>query len=479
MNHWPAALGNRLWQLVSWPEYRRFRGNLNRLKTNQLNCLSRALSAVEGTHFASRYELASDWEYSRFRDEIPLHDYEDLKPYYSAKGGILGESVKVWEPTGGSTGGCKWIPWTGSLQAEFSRAVSAWVFDLYSLFPSLRNGRSYWQLTPTAESTTPDWLKNSRTGFESDGEYLGSLGRMLERAVLLQVQKDAHRFWERTIETLVGAPDLRFLSCWSPTFLLLLKDWGRQILGCWTPEQWWPELRVISCWTHGPSKSHHRLVQDAFPSVSLQGKGLLSTEAVTTIPFLGTYPLAFRSHFFEFEDEDGVVWPSWSLTKDSEYHVLQTTSGGLIRYRSGDLVRVTGYLGEVPCLEFLCRSGVLDRCGEKLSCQFLEKLLNSFEVETALGFWGSSYVLFLADRERAAEIRLKVESELQTVFTYRDCQVLGQLGPLRCYVLESTAEWSKLRGHYGKQKLSRLLPDGCWTERMKGKMLDFVGRSDG
>ena len=184
MNLW-AALGNRLWQLVSWPEYRRFGAGLGDLHGEQLSCLARVLGRAESSVYGLRHGLKRGWSYSKFADEVPIITYDEILPYLKLTHGLITETVRVWEPTGGSTGGCKWIPWTGGLQQEFRSAVSAWIFDLYRQFPEVRNGRSYWQLTPTADVQPPDWLSGATTGFESDGDYLGAAGRLLERAVLV------------------------------------------------------------------------------------------------------------------------------------------------------------------------------------------------------------------------------------------------------------------------------------------------------
>ena len=468
-----AALVNRLWQLASWPEYRRFEAGLGDLHGEQLSCLARVLGRAESSAYGLRHGLKRGWSYSRFADEVPLITYDDILPYLKLTNGLLSEPVRVWEPTGGSTGGCKWIPWTGGLQQEFRSAVSAWIFDLYRQFPEVRNGRSYWQLTPTADVCPPEWLSGATAGFESDGDYLGALGRVLERAVLVSVDKSPQRFWERTVERLVNTTDLRLISCWSPTFLKLLKSKCEEILGCWTPEEWWPSLGVVSCWTDGPSLPYRAVLAEIFPTVTVQGKGLLSTEAVTTIPFRGHYPLAYRSHFFEFQDDYGGLVPAWGVEKGKTYEVIHSTSGGLLRYRSGDRVRVTGFLGTVPCFEFSNRSGVVDRFGEKLSLDFLQKVIGSCGVEAALGFEDGGYVLFLnpMSESRARELWGRVNEALESIYTYRDCLALEQLGRLRCFVLRSEDCWEFAREDYGRRKLNAVLPVGKWSEVFGGSFL--------
>jgi hypothetical protein len=97
-------------------------------------------------------------------------------------------------------------------------------------------------------------------------------------------------------------------------------------------------------------------------------KGLLATEAFVTIRFAGQRPLALRSHFFEFADESGHIRLAHELRAGETYEVIVTTSGGLWRYRLGDLARATGFVEATPSLQFLGRTGnVSDLCGEKLA----------------------------------------------------------------------------------------------------------------
>jgi len=466
-----AWLGNTLWQLASWPEWRRFQTDRNRLKETQEKLLEEALRRLSQTDYGRRFGVRPKWRYEEFAARVPTASYEELQPFFTYSEGLLTESVRVWEPTGGSTGGSKWIPWTATLQTEFRRAVSAWMGQMFFDMPSLKAGRGYWQLTPKTEMEPPDWLSCSRVGFESDGDYLGRLGRLLESWVIVRPEPTENDFWEATVRALRRAPDLTLMSCWSPSFLLVLKD----RMGSWEPRAWWPNLQAISCWTQGPSGPFLPILKELFPGVEIVGKGLLSTEAVTTIPFQGRYPLAYRSHFFEFEAEDSTIWPAWSLAQGKRYQVVQTTGGGLTRYRSGDWVRVEGFFGQVPCLEFLGRARVSDHFGEKLSEVFVQGILACEQRFAMLGFEDEGYVLFLEPNPDILECKERVDRALMKSFTYRDCVELGQLRSLRLFVLkgEGRGQLHQIRDQqHGRLKPGPFLPDGVWSERLKGEFKD-------
>lgn len=472
-----AVLGNRLWQRLNAPEHRLFLRDSGRLEEVQRGILSSTLNGYANTAWGRRYEVSGDWCYKRFQAEVPLQSYSSLQPFLALKAGIIPERVVCWEPTGGSTGGSKWIPWTKGLQRQFHCAVAPWIAEMYLEFPSLRNGRSFWQLTPHTGLKVPSWLKDERGGFAGDGDYLGRLGRLLEKAVLVSLSRADERFWERAVEQLERARDLTYISCWSPSYLLVLKSRFEAIRGYWDPATTWPSLRVLSCWTQGPSAPLIPAVQEAFPRVEIVGKGLLSTEAVTTIPFLGLYPLAYRSHFFEFVADDGAVFPAWELAEGREYEVVQTTAGGLVRYQSGDRVRVTGFYRSLPCLHFAGRAGVEDRFGEKLSHHYLQALLSKREGFSGIGYENGGYVLFLESKESEWELLEYLEGferALSEVYTYRDCRNLGQLRPLRAFLIEGDA-WSRWREVVAdgspSAKFAFVLPKGEWSERFRGRFL--------
>ncbi len=99
--------------------------------------------------------------------------------------------------------------------------------------------------------------------------------------------------------------DLRLISIWHPSFLTLLLDEVEK-----SPAELWPHLRHISCWGDAHAAMPLADLQRRFPDVVVQPKGLIATEVIVSIPFAGRWPLAIRSHVFEFLYDDGSVrWP--------------------------------------------------------------------------------------------------------------------------------------------------------------------------
>ena len=158
---------------------------------------------------------------------------------------------------------------------------------------------------------------------------------------------------------LLANKNLSLISIWSPTILMILCDFfmsnyddilnslacselpgaknrAHEIRGidlsAMTFKAIWPHFILVSCWADGPSEIHAKKLQSYFPGVAVQGKGLLSTEAFISFPFLaGKDPvLASNSHFFEFLSSDGVSHLANEVEKDETYSVVVTNITGLL-----------------------------------------------------------------------------------------------------------------------------------------------------
>jgi hypothetical protein len=214
----------------------------------------------------------------------------------------------------------------------------------------------------------------------------------------------------------------------------------------------WPRLALLSMWTDAQAAHAVGPARRRFEGVEVQGKGLLATEGVVTLPlFDAPAPvLAVRSHFYEFADPlhpDVRPRLAHELEQGREYVVLLSTSGGLLRYRLGDLVRVEGFVGATPCLRFMGRAdAVSDLVGEKLAATRVTTVLDT----TLPGLFGGvrprfamlapewesppAYRLFLetdAPEDRLAEAAEAIELALREGYHYRYARELGQLGPVQ------------------------------------------------
>lgn len=419
---------NRLWYLSTLREAAAFHRSLGSIAATQEGLLLEMLRRNRGTEFGRRSGFAALRSAREYQQAVPVAEYRDFEPYIARIGAgeqniLTAELVLLLEPTGGSGGGSKLIPYTAGLKRQFQRGIAPWIADLYRNFPELLGGESYWSVSPAArhgERTSG----GVPVGFEDDSDYAGGVGRLLVRS-LQAVPEGVKRivemegFWYATLLFLLRSRQLTLVSVWNPTFLTILcghlERWWPRLAddiaaGTLTPpvpldpaiagqlgqrnrpdpdrareiraaccrggdqaarhRELWPRLRLISSWCDGAAGEQAQLLRRLFPLAELQGKGLLATEGFATFPLAGVDGClpALRSHFLEFLPRDGgEALLLHQLEEGRSYSLLITTAGGLYRYRLHDLVRVAGFRSGVPLFRFVGKEEhISDRFGEKL-----------------------------------------------------------------------------------------------------------------
>jgi hypothetical protein len=468
-----CAAANLLWAGSSLQAWGRYRSALRDPAVAQEQILSAYLAENSETAIGRAHGFSAIRSVEEYQTRVPLTTYDDLEPLIeriaSGHAGVLtGSPVTRLVPSSGSASAAKLIPYTPSLQREFSRAIGAWIVDLYLHRPRLLGGTAYWSISPAMPSSTRrDSIEAVPIGFDDDSAYLGGSRQALVRAVLavpagVRSITDLDAFRHTTLLFLLRARELRIISVWHPSFLTQLLDalearWDRLIadlarcdarraaelrpLRSDDVQRIWPKLALISCWGDGPARSAAESLARRFPHVELQPKGLIATEAIVTIPFGGRHPLAIGSHFFEFLDPHGRARLAHQLERGVDYTVVVTTAGGLYRYRLADRVTVDGWCEATPSLCFLGKEdSVSDLFGEKLSDAFVAKVLASLLEDGRPPAFamlaphrtasGTSYTLFIeGDRPGPPDLAAMLERELRRNPHYAWCVDLGQLRP--------------------------------------------------
>lgn len=482
------------------PARARFAAALRDPAAAQRAVLRRALRAGRETAYGRAHGFASVRSEADYSERVPLVTYDELSPWIErvAEGelGVLTRSpVRFMEPTGGSSGYLKLVPYTREVLAEFSAATMPWLFDLLARRPALARGRAYWAITPPARALTrtPGGVL---VGMQDDADYFPAPLRALLRRTLavpasVALTGDVGTCRYVSLLALLGAPDLALVSVWSPSFLTTLvaaldESWEpllrdlelgtigvplpppvaaqlrrglparpdvarslRRRFGARAPEDLglvWTRLALISCWTEGHAARALTAVRARFPGVEIQGKGLLATEGVVSIPLFGAEApvAAVTSHYLELLDpRDGRSLPIHAADVGGTYEVALTTGGGLYRYRLRDLVRVEGRLHRTPLLSFQGRADrASDLAGEKLTPALAERAIadavRAAGVDTPFAMLAPSlnpaphYRLYVEASEAEAEaLAAAVDGALRRAHHYSLCRSLGQLGAVR------------------------------------------------
>ena len=514
-----CTVANSLWLASCASELVRFRRGLHRVGEEQQEALRRILSENADTEFGQAHGFRSIRTAAEYQQRVPLGDFDRHQPWIDravagASHVLTRDPVRLFEPTSGSSGATKLIPYTASLQREFQRGIRAWVADLFQHSPGLLAGPAYWSVSPVcgAAKKTAGGIP---IGFDDDTSYLAGWQRRLVKAVMavpdrVRLASDLEAFRYATLLFLVRARDLRLISVWNPTFLSLLLDglpeWGdrlchdladprrgREVSAALRASsraemqaQLWPKLGLISCWTDANAAGPAAQLGALFPHCRMQGKGLIATEALVSFP-LTNYDgsaLAIRSHFLEFLplDSDRPLL-AHQLDRGARYAVVVTTGGGLYRYQLGDQVEVTGRAGDCPLIRFVGRqASVSDWFGEKLNDAHVACVLR--EVFSEIGI-APSFAMLACDSETPARYVLyvdcdasndlldraaaSIENRLRTNFHYDYARRLGQLDSVRALLVRDGADVylrAAVRNGMkaGDVKVPALSQRGGWSE---------------
>ncbi len=485
-----ASIAGNLWRAVCEPARRRLGHALDDPTAAQQAVLQRILSNHADCGYGIEHDLCAGMTIKDFQSTLPIVRYVDLERWIERM--KAGESdmlhrgrPSAFERSSGSTSGAKWIPFNDDLRHEFQEAVRAWMGDLCQRHPALTGGRAWWVVSPLAEpgAVTSGGIP---VGLVSDDEYLGRCEKRL--ASWLRITNPANDNWqqglERTAEQLVKARDLRLISVWNPSYLLLLWEIIVQRSGGTAdPREVWPHLTIISAWADAGAATDAAKVRAIFPHATFQPKGLLATEGVITLPWrddsLAGVP-ALHSHFFEFiEWPDGRCRLVHELEQGRSYEVLLTTGGGLWRYRLGDVVTMDGMAGNTPRLRFEGRAdGVCDLRGEKLNPLFVARIFADVARGFSLlapGAEAQHYVWFTQDVDLSPDL---IDARLRENPYYHHAREIGQLSKVRKFLISDPSPQTiyldrcrELGQRGGTVKVTALHRHSGWEKWFHGKFI--------
>jgi hypothetical protein len=505
----------------------------------QMRAWRRVQGSLVGTLVAQRFpDLARIEHPGQLAAAAPVSTWDDIADDIDAmaRGAVLVRTrhpIVRFERSGGSSGAQKLVPMTKAFVADLQRGLSPWLFDLYRRHAALRSTSSYWSISPMGMKATPT-PAGIPVGAVDDSEYLpGPLAALLRQVLVaapaLADLPDVESCRYATLRLLLARPDVGLISVWSPTFLSLLLDaldrhaeplledlasgtcrvpghassvsvrraaerlplranperaasLRRRLssLGRLDPRDVWPRLSVVSLWTDGESARFAADVAARLPGVTLQGKGLLATEGIVTVPLTDAPApvLCVDSHVYEFLTDDGRVLPAWALGPGDEAEVMLSTTAGLLRYRLGDRVRVVGHVGDAPCLRFLGRAGrVSDLVGEKLAADFVTRVLDEVSGQVGLPRFAllapirlarAHYRLYLEglSAHQSARFGVAVDDALAAGHPYRYARQLGQLGPVEVVPIEDgLARFEAWRVACGQRAGDIKYPSLCLDDR--------------
>ncbi len=522
-------------------QLRRFERQCDDPRAVQQALLDRILRKQQGTGFGRDHKFAAIRSVEDFRRQVPVAPYEYVAPYIEkVQAGdtnalLADDRVLMFALTSGTTASRKLIPVTQEYLTAYRRGWNMWGVKLYRDHRGRRIAmRPIVQMVgdPDEFRTSANIPCGNLTGFTAKvqmklirrlyavphetGKIKDSLAKQYV-ALRFAMGRNVSQFMAANPSTLVQLA--RTLDAQREGLLKDLHDGtlradldipadvraalaprlkpnpGRsrelsanaEKLGRLYPQDvWGSESTIVNTWTGGSMGPYLRQLPQYYGDTPVRDLGLLASEGRMTIPFANSSPsgvLDILSHYFEFIPESEIdstqptVLGAHEIAEGGSYYILPTTLYGLYRYHISDLVRVTGFLGRTPLVEFLGKgSRFANLTGEKLSEHHVTKAVDAVLKSVPQPLTGYTlapvfdeaqpyYAIFLeepdvADRARLNRFLAELDRELGVQnIEYAAKRESARLGSLRVRVIPA--------GHWAKWDAERLKKTGGAAEQYK------------
>lgn len=443
MPHFPDRCIARLAHRHAARTFAAFARELQQPLVAQESSLRRALRVVAGSAYAAQWGLTNRIPAAAFRKDVPLQTFEDVRPWIERV--AAGETTAFLHPSqrplmfassSGTTSKPKWIPVTPAFVADYRLGWNTFGVKMLTDHPDAI-------LRAILQSSGREDAQRSPAGIPV-GAITGLMARMQKRIVrryyvgspaIARIEPPEDRYY--ALMRMAIARDVAFAITANPATLVqlakvadarsetLLRDVHDGTLtlsaaaappsalriprpnadraraleqmrarsGRLRPADYW-RLSFLACWTGGSLSHNLPRVHDLYGPLPIRDIGLLASEGRITIPLGDDTPsgvLDVRSALFEFipvADNDlphPTTLLSHELQTGADYAVVLSNTTGLLRYRLNDVVRVTGWHGPTPALEFRYRAGrVSSMAGEKLTEQQVVAAVRATAAEAGL-----------------------------------------------------------------------------------------------
>jgi len=394
----------------------------------QKRLLREIVQRNQDTAFGKNHGFTSIKSVDDFRKQVPTGDYESLRPYIErAKQGekavLTSEPIMMFTMTSGSTGEPKLIPVTESTRSNHSRLTKLWYGRAFHGHPDSAAGKVFGLVGRAVEGHTaggipygaasgliyqssPAWIKRKhalpyeiaeikdfpakyyaamRIAIEQEVTFLGTPNP----STILRLVETADRFRDEIIKDIHDGGLSNRIELAPDVLAALAKrlspnrhraqqlEKSLAAAGRLRPIDYWPHLQLIGCWKGGSVGVRLKELPAWFgDQVPARDLGYMASEAQMSLPISDDGSagiLAVDANFYEFIPESEIA-SAHAITLGCDelelggvYYPILTSAAGLYRYDINDVIRVAGFHGKTPLVEFL-RKGrdVTNITGEKL-----------------------------------------------------------------------------------------------------------------
>ncbi|MGD1942444.1 MAG: GH3 auxin-responsive promoter family protein [Leptolyngbyaceae cyanobacterium] len=394
----------------------------------QQACLQALLTRHRATAFGQAHGFDQIHTPADYQRAVPSRDYEALRPYVQRMmqgeaNVLVSDPVTMFTLTSGTTGQPKYLPVTAVSEARNSALMRQWLYRLLPQHPRCLSRSLVGIVSAAVEGYTPSGMPYGSLSGRIYQQMPGLVRRTYAVPYpVFEIQDYDRRYW--AIARFALARDVSFVGTPNPSTLLRLaavmdehhesliraihdgtlglaatdllpatrrslqpdlrpqpqraKTLERLVTttGHLHPQDCWPQLQLIGCWTGGSVGIQTPRLASAYGAVPLRDLGYLASEARVTLPIADHTPsgvLDLTLNFCEFIPEDAMeqryppVYLSHELEIGQRYHIILTTPGGLYRYHINDIVEVTRFYHRAPLLAFVRKGKDMSNLtGEKL-----------------------------------------------------------------------------------------------------------------
>lgn len=398
--------------------------------TCQRAVLKRILEQNKNTALGKRYDFAAIIGVEDFIKNLPVHGYEELRPYIekqieTGEFAIIPEKPIMYAQTSGTTGKAKYIPILKGTIDSYKRAQYIFSFIQRRAIPKIFAGKILAIVSPAIE------------GHLSDGTPYGSMSGLvyqnmpdiiLSKYVLppaIFEIADYEAKYRMISAFALREADITCLATANPSTLIRISEIIRRhgdaliefvatgnfdVLGVQLNNEQkkqfacsaapnpqrakalkslnhskgelvfadiWPNLQGVVVWTSGNCalllpklknrlRDETKIIEMGYLSSEFRGTITIDCERNLGVPTL-------QDNFFEFAEVDS--WDSGNhdtlllsqLETGKKYYIIVTTPHGLYRYFINDIIEVTGRYRNTPTITFVQKGkGVTNLSGEKL-----------------------------------------------------------------------------------------------------------------
>jgi len=414
-------------------------------KKAQFKALQRILDWAKDTVYGKEHHFKEilaaktpEEMFSLYRKNVPVNDYEDLRPYIDRhKNGerdvLFPGKPRIYSTTSGTTREPKWIPVPDKYFRDvYKKMNEVWFYTLLKIKPKVFLGPGVSIVGKAIEGRAPDGtVYGSQSGLmardipnimkrlhtappdvfliaDYKARYYAIMRMGIERdthlivavnpSTLVEMQTNANEFFDDycndiehgTVGRKFDIPDeirsvMEAYTKPNPRRAAELREL-KKIHGTVLPKHYWPNLQIVNTWFCGNTKIYLEKVKDSFPpDCAFVELGYLSSECKAGVPLEGGVEssVVFGNKFYfefihesELDNPNPKIYQLYDLKKGERYNVLITTISGLHRYNMTDLIEVTDYYNQFPMIKFIQKTnGTTSLTGEKLhERQFIDAM---------------------------------------------------------------------------------------------------------